>query len=83
VIKGQETPFLRGDRDRDWKADLDCFIAEDRNVIRVLERRDDTCARAGPGNSVATMFDKNQKEREEMHGRAAKGRIERTPAPPI
>ena len=76
MIKGQETPFLRGDRDCDWKADLDCFIADDRNVIRVLEGRYDACARAGQGNSAATMFDKMQKEREEKHGRAASRRIE-------
>jgi len=83
VIRAQQTPFLCGEGDRGWKADFDWFIANDRNVIRVLEGRYDTCARAGPGNSVATTFDKIQKEREEMHGRAASRRIERTPAPPI
>jgi hypothetical protein len=83
VIKEQEAAFLRSDRDRDWKADLDCSIADDQNVIRVFEGRYDTGARASPGNSAATMFDKIQKEREERHGRAASRRIEQTPAPPI
>ena len=69
VIKAQETPFLCGEGDRGWKADFDWLIANDRNVIRVLEGRYDTGARASPGNGGATVFDKIRKEREERnHG---------------
>ena len=69
VIKAQETPFLCGKGDRGWKADFDWLIANDRNVIRVLEGRYETGARASPGNGGATVFDKIRKEREERnHG---------------
>ena len=36
--------------------------ANDRNLIRVLEGRYDTGARASPGNAGATVFDKLRKE---------------------
>ena len=69
VIKAQETPFLCGEGDRGWKADFDWFIANDRNVIRVLEGRYDSGARASPGDSAGIVFDKIRKEREERdHG---------------
>jgi hypothetical protein len=69
VIKAQETPFLYGDGDRGWKADFDWFIANDRNVIRVLEGRYDSGARASPDGGAETVFDKIRKEREERkHG---------------
>jgi hypothetical protein len=69
VIKAQETPFLYGEGDRGWKADFDWLIANDRNVIRVLEGRYDSGARAGPGNGGATVFARIRKEREESnHG---------------
>ena len=64
VIKAQEVPFLRGEGDRRWKADFDWFIANDRNVIRVLEGRYDSGARASPGESAGSVFDKIRKERE-------------------
>lgn len=68
VIKAQKTPFLCGEGDRGWKADFDWFIANDRNVIRVLEGRYDSPTRASPGGGV-TVFDKIRKEREERkHG---------------
>jgi hypothetical protein len=69
VIKAQETPFLCGEGDRGWKADFDWLIANDRNVIRVLEGRYDTGARASPSNGAGTVFDKIRREREERtHG---------------
>jgi hypothetical protein len=64
VIKAQETPFLCGEGGRGWKADFDWFIANDRNVIRVLEGRYDSGARDSPGNGDGTVFDKIRKERE-------------------
>ena len=69
VIKAQETPFLCGEGDRGWKADFDWFVANDRNVTRVLEGRYDSGARASPGNGAGRVFDKIRKEREERnHG---------------
>ena len=69
VIKAQETPFLYGEGDRGWKADFDWLIANDRNVIRVLEGRYDSGARASPGDSAGSVFDKIRTEREEgNHG---------------
>jgi hypothetical protein len=69
VIKAQETPFLCGEGDRGWKADFDWFIANDRNVIRVLEGRYDSTARASPGGGAETVFDKIRKGQEERkHG---------------
>jgi hypothetical protein len=58
VIKAQETPFVRGEGDRGWKADFDWLITNDRSVIRVLEGRYDSGARASPGDGAATVFDK-------------------------
>lgn len=37
VALAQESPFLRGDNDRGWKADFDWFIANETNVAKVLE----------------------------------------------
>jgi replicative DNA helicase len=69
VIRAQETPFLCGEGGRGWKADFDWLIANDRNMIRGLEGRCDSGARAGPGNGGATVFDKIRKERQEInHG---------------
>ena len=64
VIKAQQTPFLFGEGDRGWKADFDSFVANDRNVIRVLEGRYDSTTRASPSHGMATVFDKIRKERE-------------------
>ena len=64
VIKAQETPFLRGEGERGWKADFDWFVANDHNVIRVLEGRYDS-ARASPGGGAGTAFEKIRRERQE------------------
>jgi hypothetical protein len=64
VIKAQETPFLRGEGDRGWKADFDWLVANDRNVVRVLEGRYDAPARADPAGKVASVFDRIRRERE-------------------
>jgi hypothetical protein len=64
VTKAQETPFLRGEGDRGWKADFDWFVANDHNVIRVLEGRYDS-ARASPGGGTGTAFEKIRRERQE------------------
>jgi predicted phage replisome organizer len=32
-----QTPFLKGDNDRNWKADFDWFVANDTNLAKVLE----------------------------------------------
>jgi hypothetical protein len=56
VTDAQATPFLRGEGDRGWKADFDWFVANDQNVIRVLESRYDSGARAGPGGRDGTVW---------------------------
>jgi hypothetical protein len=69
VIKAQDTPFLCGEGDRGWKADFDWFIANNCNVIQVLEGRYDSTAKPSPGGGPGTVFDKIRKEREERkHG---------------
>jgi len=72
VIKAQETPFLRGEGERGWKADFDWFVANDHNVIRVLEGRYDS-ARASPGGGAGTAFEKIRRERQE--GRSGSDRV--------
>jgi len=37
VKKAQETPFLRGENDKGWKADIEWFIANQTNPYKVLE----------------------------------------------
>jgi hypothetical protein len=37
VLKSQSTPFLCGSNDRGWRANFDWFVANSRNVYRVLE----------------------------------------------
>jgi hypothetical protein len=69
VIKAQETPFLRGESERGWKADFDWFYANDQNVIKVLEGRHDSGGRADPGKAGGAVFDIIRREREEgKHG---------------
>ena len=58
VIKAQETPFLRGEGPTGWKADFDWFIANDRNVVKVLEGKYDNHSRAGPGADHVSVFQK-------------------------
>ena len=65
VIKAQETPFLRGENERGWKADFDWFIANDQNVIKVLEGRYDSGGRADPRKAGGTVFDRIRRERQE------------------
>lgn len=65
VIKAQETPFLRGESERGRKADFDWFIANDQNVVKVLEGRYDSGARTDPGKVGGTVFDRIRREREE------------------
>ena len=69
VIKAQETPFLRGEGPTGWKADFDWFIANDRNVVKVLEGKYDTHSRAGPGSDRGSVFQKlRQNEKGGNHG---------------
>jgi hypothetical protein len=69
VIKAQEVPFLRGEGDRGWKADFDWLIANDRNVLRILEGRYDSGARASPASGGESVFEKIRRERQEgKHG---------------
>jgi hypothetical protein len=70
VVKAQETPFLRGEGPKGWKADFDWFIANDRNVVKVLEGKYDHCERAGPGNTGVSVFEKLRREQQEggKHG---------------
>ena len=69
VIKAQETPFLRGEGPAGWKADFDWFIANDRNVVKVLEGKYDTHSRAGPGSDRGSVFQKlRQNEKGGNHG---------------
>ena len=44
VLRCQEVPFLRGENPRNWKASFDWLIANDSNVVKVLEGRYDSNA---------------------------------------
>lgn len=44
--KANQTPFLKGENDRGWKATLDWFVANDENAVKVLEGKYDP-ARGG------------------------------------
>jgi hypothetical protein len=37
VRKARETPFLRGEGSKGWRADFDWYISNDRNVVKLLE----------------------------------------------
>lgn len=39
--KANQTPFLKGENDRGWKADLDWFVKNDENAVKVLEEKYD------------------------------------------
>jgi hypothetical protein len=62
VIKAQETPFLRGEGAKGWKADFDWFIANDGNVVKVLEGKYDNHGRDGPGGNHVSVFEKLRRE---------------------
>lgn len=70
VKKAQETPFLRGEGSKGWRADFDWFISNDRNVVKVLEGKHDHHERAGPGNTGVSVFEKLRREQPEggKHG---------------
>lgn len=70
VIKAQETPFLRGEGSKGWRADFDWFISNDRNVVKVLEGKYDHNERAGPSNTGVSVFEKLRREQQEggKHG---------------
>jgi hypothetical protein len=70
VIKAQETPFLRGEGSKGWRADFDWLISNDRNVVKVLEGKYDQNERAGPGNNGVSVFEKLRREQQEggKHG---------------
>lgn len=42
--KANQTPFLRGENDRGWRADLDWFVANDENSVKVFEGKYDRAA---------------------------------------
>jgi hypothetical protein len=69
VIKAQETPFLRGEGSKGWRADFD-WLSNDRNVVKVLEGKYDHHERAGPGSSEVSVFEKLRREQQggEKHG---------------
>jgi DNA-binding transcriptional regulator YhcF (GntR family) len=49
VMKAQQTPFLRGEGNRGWRASFDWFVANHVNVYAVLEGKYDSPS-AGPNN---------------------------------
>lgn len=51
ITKANQTPFLRGEGDRGWKADFDWFIANNTNFVRVLEGKYDR----GAGNAASNV----------------------------
>jgi hypothetical protein len=65
VIKAQETPFLRGEGSKGWRADFDWFISNDRNVVKVLEGKYDHSQRADPRNNGISVFEKLRREQQE------------------
>jgi hypothetical protein len=60
VKKAQQTPFLRGEGARGWRAGFDWFIANQVNIYKVLEGKYDgpavALAKAEGGNDNATFF---------------------------
>ena len=70
VLKAQETPFLRGEGSKGWRADFDWLISNDRNVVKVLEGKYDHHERGGPGSNGVSVFEKLRREQQEggKHG---------------
>jgi hypothetical protein len=48
VKKAQQTPFLRGEGERGWRASFDWFVANQVNIYKVLEGKYDHDNRSGP-----------------------------------
>lgn len=44
----QDTPFCKGNNNRDWRADIDWLIKNDDNYIKILEGKYDYCGKIEP-----------------------------------
>ena len=55
VKKAQQTPFLRGEGARGWRASFDWFVANHVNIYAVLEGKYNGPA-AGPGNGNGGFY---------------------------
>ena len=62
--KANQTPFLRGESDRGWKASLDWFVKNDENAVMVLEGKYDRGVQAKPAGPKYRDFDVEQKARD-------------------
>ena len=58
--KANQTPFLRGENDRGWRADLPWFVANEENAVKVLEGKYDRGVQEKPGRSKYRDFDAEQ-----------------------
>jgi len=72
VKKAQQTPFLRGEGARGWRAGFDWFIANNLNIYAVLEGKYD-----GGGNDHATFYGGKycppNAQQQESTGRTSRG----------
>jgi len=58
--KANQTPFLKGENDRGWKASLDWFVKNDENAVMVLEGKYDRGVQEETGGSKYRDFDAEQ-----------------------
>jgi hypothetical protein len=74
VKKAQQTPFLRGEGARGWRAGFDWFVANHVNVYAVLEGKYDGAA-TGPNNGYGGVHDHASigVDRQRSSGRTSRG----------
>jgi hypothetical protein len=65
--KANKSPFLCGDNDRGWKANLDWFISNDENAVKVLEGTYEK-AKEQPTGQNLTDFDAIYRAQQERKG---------------
>ncbi len=61
--KANQSPFLRGENDRGWKASLDWFVKNDENAVMVLEGKYDRGVQEKPAGPKYRDFDAEQRAR--------------------
>ena len=57
LTKANKTPFLLGENGRGWRADLDWFVANDENAVKVFEGKYDRATQEKPSVSKYRDFD--------------------------
>ena len=62
--KANKTPFLLGENDRGWRADLDWFVANDENGMKVLEGKYDRATQEKLSGPKYRDFDAEQGARD-------------------